>query len=273
MKFENLEEKCKYYRSLTDHRLLPNTYVFVMIDRRSFSQKIKKQFKLPFDDDFINMMNETAKYVCEKVQGCKFAYTQSDEITFVLTDFDDINTDSFFGYRLEKVISIIASLAASKFNQLMTLYIIKTKLFKIDEYNCINVEDIISSMKLSEFDAKAWSVPNWNDMYAYLLWRQNDCIKNSKQQAAQTWLPHKELVNKTTDEQIALLKEKHGIDWNDFDDGKKYGRFVYKETVTMNSEQYGTFERDKFIVHSAWILNDENGKEKFEKLSKIPQKS
>ena len=113
MKFENLEEKCKYYRSLTDYRLLPNTYVFVMIDGRSFSQKIKKQFKLPFDDDFINMMNETAKYVCEKVQGCKFAYTQSDEITFVLTDFDDINTDSFFGYRLAKVISIIASLAAS----------------------------------------------------------------------------------------------------------------------------------------------------------------
>lgn len=270
MKFKSLEEKCKYYRSLSDYKLLPNTYVLVMVDGRSFSQKIKKQFKLPFDDDFINMMNETAKYVCEKVQGCKFAYTQSDEITFVLTDFDDINTGSFFGYRLEKVVSIIASLVTSKFNQLMSLYLINEERKKSET---IDIEEILSSMKLSEFDAKAWSVPNWNDMFAYILWRQNDCIKNSKQQAARAKLSHSECNNKTADEQADILKEKYGIDWNAYDDGKKFGRFIYKEEVTMNSEQYGSFERDKFVVHSAWVLREENGREMFEKLSKIPQKS
>ena len=270
MKFKSLEEKCKYYRSLSDYKLLPNTYVLAMVDGRSFSQKIKKQFKLPFDDDFINMMNETAKYVCEKVQGCKFAYTQSDEITFVLTDFDDINTDSFFGYRLEKVVSIIASLVTSKFNQLMSLYLINEERKKSET---IDIEEILSYMKLSEFDAKAWSVPNWNDMFAYILWRQNDCIKNSKQQAARAKLSHSECNNKTADEQIDILKEKYGIDWNAYDDGKKFGRFIYKEEVAMNSEQYGSFERDKFVVHSAWVLREENGREMFEKLSKIPQKS
>lgn len=62
------------------------------------------------------------------------------------------------------------------------------------------------------------------------------------------------------------------IDWNSFDDGKKYGRFIYKEEVHMKSEQFGEFIRDKFVVHNAWLLRDENGKKNFEKLSKIPQK-
>lgn len=272
MKFENLEEKCKYYRSLTDYKLLPNTYVLVMIDGRSFSAKIKKQFKLPYDNDFINMMNETAKYVCENVQGCKFAYTQSDEITFVLTDFDDLNTDSFFGYRLEKVISIIASLATSKFNQLMSLYLIQQHLFGNDNYHIDDITKIISTMKLSEFDAKAWPVPSWNDMFAYLLWRQNDCIKNSKQQAARAKLSHTECLNQPADVQINILNEKYGIVWEEYDDGKKYGRFIYKETVEMLSEKYGNFERDKFVVHNAWILNSEEGKRQFKELSKIQQK-
>ena len=273
MKFKGLEDRMLYYRGLSDYRLIPNSYVLLMLDGRSFSSFVKNYFDKPFDDKFINMMNETAKYLCEKIQGCKFAYVQSDEISLVITDFDTPNSDSFFGYRLEKILSISASMASAKFNQLMTLEALRRAVDGLDEYGCINTEEVIANVKLLEFDCKAWNVPSYNDVFAWNLFRQNDCLKNSKQQAAQAWLPHKQLVNKTADEQIALLKEKQGIDWNDFDDGKKYGRFIYKETVTMNSEQYGTFERDKFVIHSAWVLNDENGKEKFEKLSKIPQKS
>ena len=44
-------------------------------------------------------------------------------------------------------------------------------------------------------------------MFAWILYRQNDCVKNSKQQTAQTCIPHKELLGKNTDEQIVLLKE------------------------------------------------------------------
>lgn len=37
----------------------------------------------------------------------------------------------------------------------------------------------------------------------------------------------------------------------------------------MKSEQFGEFIRDKFVVHNAWLLRDENGKKNFEKLSKF----
>ena len=128
MKFENIEDRMLYLRSLTDYKLMPNSYVMVMLDGRSFSSTIKKYFKKPFDDTFISIMNETARYLCERIQGCKFAYVQSDEISLVITDFDTPETDAFFSYRIEKILSLCASMATSKFNQLMTIDAINRKI-------------------------------------------------------------------------------------------------------------------------------------------------
>ena len=60
-----------------------------------------KGFKRPFDDVFIKSMQETAKYLCENVQGCKMSYQQSDEITLLLVDYDKLDTDCFFNYRVD----------------------------------------------------------------------------------------------------------------------------------------------------------------------------
>ena len=62
MEFKSLKEKYMYYRGQVDHRLSNDEYVMVMLDGRSFSKKIKKKFKRPFDNAFIDIMNETAKY-------------------------------------------------------------------------------------------------------------------------------------------------------------------------------------------------------------------
>ena len=58
MYFKTLKEKCEYYRSLTDYKLVPNTYVLAMVDGHCFSRVIKNKFDKPFDDMFIKMMNE-----------------------------------------------------------------------------------------------------------------------------------------------------------------------------------------------------------------------
>ena len=122
MHFRSLEDKCRYYQELTNYHLLPNSYILVHCDGKNFSRLIKNNFKKPFDDEFIKMMNKTAKFLCENIQGCKLAYTQSDEISLLITDFDKPESDTLFGGRLCKMQSIIASLATAKFNQLMTLY-------------------------------------------------------------------------------------------------------------------------------------------------------
>ncbi len=270
MKFENIEDRMLYLRSLTDYKLMPNSYVMIMLDGRSFSSTIKKYFKKPFDDTFISIMNETAIYLCEQIQGCKFAYVQSDEISLVVTDFETPETDAFFKYRLEKITSLCASIATSKFNQLMTIEAFN----RVDKesFTKSDIINVIETMRLHQFDCKAWNVPSYNDVYTWFLFRQSDCLRNSKQQTARTYLTHKECTGKKVDELINILKETKDIDWDNFDDGKRYGRFIFKETVHMKSDEFGEFKRDKFIVHSGYILGDENGKKKFEISSKIPIK-
>jgi len=256
MKFNSLKEKCEYYRSLTDYKLTPNNYVIVMLDGHCFSKMIKNKFEKPFDDTFIFAMNETAKYLVENIQGAKFAYTQSDEISILITDFDTPNTDSCFGYRLCKMQSIFASMAAAKFNQIMFARVVGSKYVWENDVN-----EVLCS-PLYSFDCKVWTVPNANDAYAWFLYRQNDCVRNSKQQAAQTFIPHKDLMGKDTDTQIAMLKEKEGIDWNtDYTNGKKYGRLIYRELRHMSKEINGKmveFDRNEWEAHDSEPFSSEN---------------
>ena len=274
MNFKSLEEKCLYYRGLTDYRILPNANIIAMVDGRAFSKLVKKRFKLPFDKKFIEMMNETARYVCEHVQGCKFAYVQSDEISFLITDYETPEADSFFGYRLCKMQSIIASLATAKFNQLLIENEIKERAYDYQLmdfdgaiYTCRDCVKIIEDMKLAEFDCKVWPVPSSNDAFAWFLYRQIDCIRNSKQQTAQTYLSHKQLLGLDTDAQIALLKEEKGVSWeHDFTDGEKYGRFIYQEEKDMEKEwanQVIKFKRKVWDAHNAFPLTVEGSKERF----------
>ena len=264
MQFKSLEDKCLYYRGLGEHRLLPNSYVMVMLDGRSFSHFVKNKFQKPFDDDFIGMMNETAKYVCKNVQGAKFAYVQSDEISIVLTDFDTPTTDAFFSNRLSKLHSIIASLATAKFNQLMMLY-------RLQNNMGINPGDCIENAPLYQFDCKCWNVPTYNDVFAWFLYRNIDCTKNSKQQTAQTYLPHKELMGKTTDTQIEYLKETKNIDWNDFTPNKKWGRFIWKVEKELVNPQGETYTRFVWEVFDGVDLSTEDGRNFFHSLNVMPK--
>lgn len=278
MQFKNLEDKCLYYRGLTNYKLLPGSYVIVMLDGRSFSKLIKNKFNKPFDDNFIDMMNETAKYVCENVQGCKLAYVQSDEISLVLTDFDTPTTDAFFGYRLCKMQSIIASLATAKFNQLMLSHNLEKHsydtLLEDGADTLYSVKDAIRAVDnatLYQFDCKCWNVPNINDVFAWFLYRQIDCVRNSKQQTAQTYLPHKMLLNLDTDAQLRLLIEEKGIDWYCYPMAHKYGRFLWKDKVLMSNIDTGElYHRYKWLVQPAFPLMDEDGRDNFFKLGIIP---
>lgn len=133
------------------------------------------------------------------------------------------------------------------------------------------VARLIGNMQEYQFDCKCWNVPSINDVFAWFLYRQIDCIRNSKQQTAQTYLPYNALMNKDTDEQLALLISEKGIDWNEFDDDKKYGRFIYKEEVTMtNPDNNETFTRYKWTVHPGFPLMTDYGRRKFLDIDVIP---
>jgi tRNA(His) 5'-end guanylyltransferase len=264
MKFDNLKQRMEYFKELANHKLIPNSYVIAHIDGRSFSKMVKNRFILPYDDQFIDMMNNTAAYVCQKVQGCKLAYVQSDEISLVITDIESINTDSFFDYRLCKLQSIIASLATCKFNQLYYLYKVRTSDNVSDD-----IEDILSDDNLFQFDCKCFNVPSYNDTFAWLKYRQNDCIRNSRSQAAQTYLPHNMLKGVKSEQQIDLLKTEKNIDWNNYSKGKKYGRLIYKETFDYTSPDGSPYQRTKWVSHEADIFT----RDMYDDLGLVPDMS
>ena len=106
---ENYENRAKTY-------LVRRMPVIIRLDGKAF-HTFTKAFKKPYDEIFHNTMNATMQYLCENIQGCKVGYTQSDEITLLLTDYDTLTTDAWFGYGVQKMCSVAASMATLAFNK------------------------------------------------------------------------------------------------------------------------------------------------------------
>ena len=239
---ETLKEKFNNLRGAFDIVVDKNKYIMMMLDGRSFSKMIKKDYELPFDDGFINQMNQAAIEVLKGAQGAKLAYVQSDEIS-ILLDSRNPESEAFFGGRIEKLLSIVPGLAAGVFNKLAMIRWIEAGR---DPRNYPPIQ----------FDAKVWTVDTPNDVIACLLYRQNDCVRNSVQQTAQTYIKKKKsLLGQSIDVQKERLLKEAGVDWERFDEGKKRGRLIMKEYETYRKEVTTPLkERDVIeFQRSIWV--------------------
>ena len=118
--------------------------------------------------------------------------------------------------------------------------------------------DRITDMPDYCFDCKVWTVPSANEAMAWVLYRQIDCIRNSKQQFAQTYVPHKQLMGKDTDRQVELCLETTGNDWSAISDDKKYGRLFYKIAVEKMTPEGIAYTRHEWTAMSEQLTNDES---------------
>jgi len=193
-------------------------------------------------------MDNTAKYLCENIQGCKLAYIQSDEITLVLTDFETINTDAWFNGNVQKITSISASLATAKFNQLR----MNRMMNQYRQALTIRVEDY-ENINPALFDSRCWVIPDPVEVHNCLVWRQQDATRNSIQMTGQAHFSHKQLQGKSCNEIQEMLWHKKNINWNDQPIGFKRGRCVIKETY----ETLDTYKNDgTMVMRSRWIIVD-----------------
>lgn len=222
---ENYENRQTYYLT----RRVP---VIIRLDGKAFHTYTKNLDK-PFDKGFVEDMNETAIFVCKQIQGAKCAFVQSDEISVLVTDFDNLQTNAWFDYNKSKVESISAGWASAKFNQLR----LKRKWGNRDE-DYISEEDLWNT-QLAAFDSRAFNIPK-EEVANYFLARQNDTVKNSIAKVAQWYYSHKELEGKNQDQQQEMIFQK-GFNWNDLETGLKRGRFVVKNTY-VNGKLLVSFE-------------------------------
>ena len=105
-----------FYEEVPKHKLYRRTPVAIRIDGKAF-HTFTKGFKKPFDSILMTAMQNTMKYLCENIQGCVLGYTQSDEITLILVDYQTLTTDAWFDYEIQKICSVSASMATMAFNK------------------------------------------------------------------------------------------------------------------------------------------------------------
>ena len=210
-----LGDRMKSYEALTESRLLPQLPVVVRLDGRSFS-KFTKGMQRPFDKEFRQAMVEVTKYLVEQTNA-KIGYTQSDEISLVL-HVDNPEGAIMFDGRVQKIASNFASMASVKFLMEMQKRFPK----KVSE-----------GKVLPSFDARVFAVPNKTEATNALVWRVQDCVKNSISMAAHAYFSHKKLQGLSGEDKKAKLLSEKGIDWNDYSSAEKQGVFVRKEKVRV----------------------------------------
>ena len=237
-----------FYEDRTRIKLPRRTYTIIRIDGKAF-HTYTKGLERPFDDGLIEDMDETTAYLCKNIQGVKFGYVQSDEISLLLTDFDDLTTDMWFDGNLQKMVSIAASMATAKFNQLRTL----RRMVELRDYEIMGV---VEETKLAMFDARVFQISSPIEVENYFIWRQQDATRNSISSVAQSMCSPKELHGVKTDQMQEMIFQK-GTNWNDYSPRKKRGGFVSK-VVTVNGkpkqENQEIFIED--VVRSKWFTLD-----------------
>ena len=277
----------EFYEGIPKTKLMRRCPVIIRLDGRSF-HTFTRGFKRPFDEILIKTMQETTKYLCENIQGCVLGYTQSDEITLVLVDYQRFESCAWFDYEIQKICSISASMTTMAFNKFFRNNVENFIQDCATDYEtqglcgegtieyelCKTYEKALE--KVAMFDARVFNIPK-EEVTNCVYWRQLDASRNSIQMVGQANFSHKELHCKTCNDIQDMLILKKDINWNDLPTYQKRGTCVVRNKIIV--ENNGVTEtamlRDISKSENEWIIDKEipifkgEGRDYIEKLIMI----
>lgn len=262
-KKDALGDRMKAYENVSRNYLTRRVPVIIRLDGKAFHTFTRGMAK-PFDDVMTKTMQDTMKYLCENIQGCVLGYTQSDEITLVLTDYATIKTDAWFDYNIAKMTSIAASMATLAFNQsfAVNVNIWCNQAVKASKgYQEINEAERLFGLYTSRtnkalFDARAFSIPR-EEVCNCLIWRQQDAARNSVEAVGQAFFSQRELHKKNCDEIQEMLWSKHNINWNNFPTENKRGSCCIKQHIQTFMEDPRNPDQQITVIRRKWIVDHE----------------
>ena len=206
--------------------------VAIRIDGKAF-HTFTKGLKRPFDEILMTSMKETMLDLCKNIQGCVFGYTQSDEITLILCDYQTITTDAWFDYEVQKITSISASMATLYFNQ----HFAKNADYWVDNYfeawhhnedDDKYLEALDKCCRVGAmFDARCFNIPK-EEVCNLIYWRQLDATRNSIQMVGQAFFSHRQLHGKSCNDIQDMLMNEYKINWNNYSSDKKRGTACFR---------------------------------------------
>lgn len=193
------------YENISRFKLIRRMPVIIRLDGKAF-HTLTRNCNKPFDTNFINSMLEVAKFLLFEIQGVKLIYVQSDEISILLTDYDKLETDAWFDYNLQKMVSVSAGMASVKFSTV----------FK----------------RIGIFDSRAFNIPK-EEVSNYFIWRYKDWLRNSLSMYSRNFYTQKELNNKKQNEIHEMLFQKN-VNWSKLPEQLKNGTLFYKREFGFN---------------------------------------
>lgn len=198
----SLGDRMKRYEEVTRAVLPARTYTILRVDGRAFHTLLRHARK-PFDDSVANAMGAVAQDLCAEISGARFAYTQSDECSVLLTDFETVGTQPWFGGVIQKMVSVAAARASVTFSSYW------------------NRRDAL-------FDARVFTIPSSVEVANYFVWRQRDALRNSVSMAAQAHFSHKELQGVSSAGMQEMLWSRKDVNWNDYPARHRRGQLCWK---------------------------------------------
>ena len=214
---DTLGDRMKMYEGIeADRFLMPGLPICARLDGRSF-HNFTRGLKRPYDERLSKLMIETTKALVEETKA-NIGYTQSDEISLVWIA-PNVKSETFFAGRIQKLCSVLASIATGAFN-------------------ANKIELLPEKKSIATFDCRAWNVPNIDEAVNSLRWREWDATKNSITMAASSMYSHKELQGKNGSVKQEMMFTK-GVNFNDYPAFFKRGTYVQRKNFTrpFNSDE------------------------------------
>jgi len=173
----DLGERMKAYEEVFRQKLPVRMPAVVRLDGKAF-HTLTRGCEKPFDTKLRDCLIKGTLAVLEEMPA-RMAYHQSDEISFLLIDYNKFDSMQWFDGVVQKIASVSASVMGAHFTQ---------------EWG-----------KPGYFDARVFAVPE-RDIKNYFIWRQRDCIRNAISAMAQAKFSPKQLHGKKSEEMVEMLR-------------------------------------------------------------------
>lgn len=224
----SIGDRMKHQYEMRAQSHLPRrTYTVIRLDGKAFHTYTRGCEK-PFDVTLSNDMQEAAIALCSEAQGAFIGYVQSDEASIVLADFATEQTDAWFDGNVQKITSVASSVFTAVFNARR-------------------------GGRLAYFDARVFTIPDPTEVQNYLIWRQQDCVRNSISGLAQANFSPRQLHRVSTKQMQEMLWSEKGINWSDEPDVFKNGAVVKRLSDADGRSFWSSAAAPTFTVERPFV--------------------
>lgn len=239
-----------FYENRSKSFLLRRTPVIIRVDGKSFSHFCKR-FERPYDRLLNECLNNTLVYLCSKVQCVKMGQRHSDEMSLLLLDYENLSTEPYFEYNIQKMCSVVAAMTTAEFCKQLLIHgenvynlnadfapaLVGAPVKNEDGWASIFDNSVLSYQEdWPIFDARCFNIPE-KEISNYFWWRMLDAKRNSINMLAQSLFSHSQLQGRTCNEVQEMMFQEKGINWDKIPPEQKSGMLCLKMDVEKPIEK------------------------------------